>query len=645
MSENTICLVGNVNVGKSTVFNGLSEKRQNEVICPGTTVSYNTANIKGSEDILIDPPGINSLLVTSEDEKVSRNLVITQNVDQIVHVLDAHNMTRSISLVLQFSEFGIPTVFALNKDDMAQIRGISIDVEKLSVLFGVKVTRTVAREKQGITALKESLVYSAVPKRLLKFPTDIEAALQKITSLLEDKVYSPRGEALLMMTGDSSIRRMVENSLDSETLGQCERIVKDLQDQRRKPINLVLSELFMFHATRLVPEFQQKKDVYKTPFLTELGRRSSQLSLGIPLALIMLMSMYLFVGKLGAEYLVELLEGRLFGEFIVPVVKDLLAPLNTPWITDLFCGEFGLVSMGLNLAFGVLLPVLFTFYIFYGLMEDSGYLQRLSMLLDNLFRKMGMNGKGVMPLIMGLSCITMAIMTARMLDTKKEKFIVSLLLTLGIPCAPLFAVMFVIFGRLHWSAMVVVFGTIVVKILIAGFIANKLVPGQRGAFIIEVPPLRLPDIQPIFRRAVIRLTSFLREAVPIFLLASILLFAFDRLGGLNALRALASPAVKWLLGLPEHSVEILVMTLVRREAGAALLDQFFRQGYFNGVQAVVILIVMTSLLPCVNAIIVLFKERGWQQAAAIIGVVIPAAILVGTLVNYSCVLFRITFLP
>ncbi len=645
MSENMICLVGNVNVGKSTVFNGLTEKRHDEITCPGTSVIYHSANIRGSNDILIDPPGISSLLVSNEDEQVSRNLIFTRNVDKIIHVLDAHNMIRSISLVLQFSEFGIPVVFALNKDDVAQIRGISIDIEKLSVLFGVKVTRTVAREKQGITALKDSLIYSAIPKRLLEFPKDIEEALQKITSLLEGKVRAPRGEALLMLTEDSSIKKIVEPSLDAETIEKCEEIKKQLQDQRRKPINLVLSELFMFHATRLVPEFQQKKQVYKALFMTELGRLSSQFRLGIPLALIMLALMYLFVGKLGADYLVGLLEGRLFGNFIVPGVRDLVDHLGVPWITDLFCGEFGLVSMGLNLAFGVLLPVLFTFYIFYGLMEDSGYLQRLSILLNNVLRKMGMNGKGVMPLIMGFSCITMAIMTARMLDSKKEKFIVSLLLTLGIPCAPLVAVMFVIFARLHWSAMVVVFGTIVVKILIAGIIANKLVPGQHGAFIIEVPPLRFPDIQPIIRRAVIRLISFLKEAIPIFLFASIILFSFEKLGGLNALRTIADPAIKWLLGLPEHSVEILVMTLVRREAGAALLDQFFRQGYFNGVQAVVILIVMTSLLPCVNAVIVLFKERGWRQAAGIIGVIIPVAILTGTMVNYTCVLLGITFLP
>ena len=127
MSDETICLVGNVNVGKSTIFNGLADKKQNEVISPGTSVSYNTSTVRGKESVLVDAPGINSLIVSSEDEKVSRNLIVTRKVDKIIQVLDAHNMIRSISLALQFSEFAIPTIFVLNKDDMAQIRGISVD--------------------------------------------------------------------------------------------------------------------------------------------------------------------------------------------------------------------------------------------------------------------------------------------------------------------------------------------------------------------------------------------------------------------------------------------------------------------------------------------------------------------------------------
>jgi ferrous iron transport protein B len=595
------------------------------------------------DDVLIDPPGISSVFIQSEDEKVSRNLLIKKNVKKIIQVLDANNMSRSLALALQIAEFGIPMVFAVNMDDTAQSKGITIDTEKLSVLFGVKVSRTVARENHGIPNLKDSLQYCSIPKSLMKFPSDIEEKLQQLAELFQDQDFSPRGMALLLLNHDSSVEKIIAEKAGPEVLEKCRDIIKSQVKTRRKGIGLILTEIFIYHANRLTAEFVHREEQKKTPFLTALGRYSTRLSVGIPLAGLVAIMMYFFVGKIGAEFLVGIFEGRLFGEFIIPLVGKWLSPLGSEWITDFFCGDFGVVSVGLGLAFGVLLPVLLTFYLFFGFLEDSGYLPRLSILLDKLFRKMGMNGKGVMPLIMGFSCITMAILTARMLDTKKEKIIITMLLLLGIPCAPLLSVMFVIFAKLHWSAILVVFGIIIVKILVAGVVANKIVPGERGDFIIEVPPFRMPDIKLLARRACLRLFYFMKEAVPIFLLASVVLFVFEKLKGLDALRAALYPAVKLLLGLPEQSVEVLVMTIVRREAGAALLDQLFGRGIFNGLQAVVILVVMISLLPCVNAIIVLFKERELKTAAIIIGIIMPTAILVGTLVNYSCMFAGITF--
>jgi ferrous iron transport protein B len=291
----------------------------------------------------------------------------------------------------------------------------------------------------------------------------------------------------------------------------------------------------------------------------------------------------------------------------------------------------------------VVLPVLLTFYLFFGVLEDSGYMPRLSILLDRLFRKMGMNGKGVLPLIMGFSCITMAILTTRMLDTKKEKIIATLLLIMGIPCAPLLAVMFVVFSKVHWSAMFIVFGIIALQILIVGMIANRLVPGRRGDFIIEVPPIRIPGILLVLRRAFLRTYHFMVEAVPVFLGATAILFVFDRLGGLDLVRYMARPVVSGLLGLPEQGTEVLIMTVIRREAGAALLDQFHGHGFFNGAQTVVTLLVMTFLMPCVNAIIVIIKERGVRTALSIMAFVIPYAVLVGTVINLIFRLLNVTF--
>ncbi|MFH1761338.1 MAG: nucleoside recognition domain-containing protein [bacterium] len=231
--------------------------------------------------------------------------------------------------------------------------------------------------------------------------------------------------------------------------------------------------------------------------------------------------MYLFVGKFGAEFLVGLLEGGLFGNLLIPGLKDILGKIGNPHITDFFCGNFGVFSVGITLALGVVLPVLLTFYLFFGFMEDSGYLPRLSILLDRVFKKMGLNGKGVLPLIMGFSCITMALLTTRMLDKTKERNIAALLLV-RLPCAPLLAVMFVLFAKLHFSAMILVFGIIAAQVLLIGMAANKIIPGERGDFIIEVPSLRIPKFLPLLKRVFTRILGFLQEAVPVFIAASII---------------------------------------------------------------------------------------------------------------------------
>jgi len=163
---------------------------------------------------------------------------------------------------------------------------------------------------------------------------------------------------------------------------------------------------------------------------------------------------------------------------------------------------------------------------------------------------------------------------------------------------------------------------------------NKILPGDRGDFIIEAPPLRLPSFLPILKKATLRIKTFLIEAVPIFLIASFALFLFDKAGGLDLFRASLKPVTLKLLGLPVESVEIILMTIVRREAGAALLSLFFDSGIFNGTQTVVMLLIMTFLTPCINSMIVIFKERGVKTGLGIIGFVIPYALLVGAVVNF-----------
>jgi ferrous iron transport protein B len=362
-----------------------------------------------------------------------------------------------------------------------------------------------------------------------------------------------------------------------------------------------------------------------------------------PIAALVVFLMYLFVGQFGAQTLVGLFEGKLFGEWITPTTERLLAWIPSQFVIDAFIGEFGLVSVGLTLAFGVVVPVLVTFFFAFGILEDSGYLPRLSILLDRALRKIALNGKGILPLVLGFSCITMAILTTRMLETKRERFIATTLLVLGVPCAPLLAVMLVLLPAMSIWATVTVFGVITTQIIVVGFILGKVLPGRRSDFILELPPIRVPKFRNLVKKTLWRIWWFTKEAVPLFLLATFILFLLEKFGGLAFLERVAKPVITGFLGLPPEGVQIAIMTLIRRESGAALLKQFSDSGLFDSVHVVVSLLLLTFLSPCVNAVLVMLKERGVKGTLSIMVFVTSYALVVGATLSWICRTFGVSF--
>ncbi len=636
-------LIGNVNTGKTTLFNWLTGKNRKEISDRNFAVSYQMANLKGSNGIIYDIPGISGLMIQNEEEKLAMDIIMNKDINTIIQVLDAKNIRRSLVLALQMAEFEIPLIFNINMVDEAQSRGIKIDSRKLGNKLGIKVNETIANEREGIGKLFSMINEGKVIRTPVSFNDRIEDAIRRIESLLEHSVFSRRALAILLIYKNNYIEEYIQKKFGGGVMEKCLKIVSDLERTNHKPPGLIMSEYYFSYANRLADLISNKVEIQKTPLRSAISRYTTGLIPGIPIAVIIGIAMFFFVGKFGAQVLVDLLDGKLFKGFIIPSAVNILKPLNNSLITDFFCGEFGIISVGLALSFGVVFPVLLTFYIFFGFLEDSGYMPRFSILLDKVFRRIGLNGKGVLPIMMGFSCITMAILTTRMLDTKKEKIIITMILILGIPCAPLLSVMFVLFGKLRWTAVLVVFGVILFQILLVGFILNLVLPGKRGDFIMEVPDIRMPLLLPIFKKAMLRIKSFLIEAVPIFLITSVILFIFDKLGGLNLLRIVFKPIVQSIFGLPGESVEVLVMTIIRREAGAALLNKYFESGIYNGLQTVVMMIIMTILIPCINSIIIMFKEYGLKTVLAAVGFALPYSFLIGAVVNFVLTVLKIKF--
>jgi ferrous iron transport protein B len=299
--------------------------------------------------------------------------------------------------------------------------------------------------------------------------------------------------------------------------------------------------------------------------------------------------------------------------------------------------------VGVTYAIAIVLPVVATFFLAFGFLEDSGYIPRVAIFSDRIFRIMGLNGKAVLPMVLGLGCDTMATMTTRILGTPKERLIAILLLALGIPCSSQLATIMGILGGISFAALFTLFSVVLGQMLFVGFLAARVLPGQRSDFILELPPLRWPKLRNVLIKTGLRVRWYLGEAVPLFLVGTLLLFVLDRVGALAGITRGAQPLVVGLLGLPPRMAEVFLMGFLRRDYGAAGLFDLARAGQLTGVQAVVALTVMTLFVPCVANFLMIVKERGWKTGAAIVGVVTPIAILTGVVLNYGFRIFGVTF--
>jgi len=380
-------------------------------------------------------------------------------------------------------------------------------------------------------------------------------------------------------------------------------------------------------------------------FAHELGILTRRASTGIPILLVVLLLLYEFVGYTGAQIFVGLLEDVLFGRHLIPYLQTLLSP---GFFSQLIAGKYGLVSMGLTYALGIVLPVVGAFFIAFGLLEDSGYLPRLSILSDRLMRVMGLNGKAVLPMVLGFGCGTMATMSTRILNSKRERLIAILLLALGIPCSAQLGVLLGIASGISRKATLIVLGVVASQLLLVGYLASRIIPGKPGEFIFEIPPIRIPQFKNVLLKTWYRIQWYLKEAVPLFLIGTLLLFLLDtiHLMGKSLLmwiQAAMEPVLGGLLHLPSQAAGIFLLGFLRRDYGAAGLYDLAREGMLNGQQIVVSMIVLTLFVPCLASFLMIIKEQGLKRALAITGFIVPFSIMVGAVVGWILRAFNIQF--
>ncbi|MCM8815346.1 MAG: ferrous iron transport protein B, partial [Candidatus Omnitrophica bacterium] len=328
---------------------------------------------------------------------------------------------------------------------------------------------------------------------------------------------------------------------------------------------------------------------------------------GVLIAAFVIAGMYLFVGKFGAGFLVDVLEKKLFGNLINPFFINLFSRTQ-PLLKDFFAGDYGVITMALSYGLGIVLPITAVFFLFFGFLEDCGYFPRLAFLTDRIFKSIGLTGKAILPIVLGFGCGTMATLTTRILDTRKEKIIATILLSVAIPCSAQLGVVLGILGSISKLALLIWAASILIVMIITGNALNLLFPGD-SSFSMEIPPLRIPKIRNIGIKTGRRILWYLREALPLFVIGTIVLFLLDISGILGRFISILSPVIA-TMGLPEEMSRVFVMGFLRRDYGAAGMFDLFNKGVLNARQSVVGAVTLTLFVPCIAQFFVMIKERG-----------------------------------
>jgi len=568
-----IYLIGNPNVGKSVVFSRLTGVQVISSNYPGTTVEIGRGELLlGQEKVeVVDLPGIYSLEASSQADEVALSLLNEhpKNEIAVINIVDSTNLERNLLLTLQLLEQGFPVVVCLNMCDDAVHRGVHLDTAKLEELLNVPVISTCAVTGTGI-------------------------------KLLIGRINQAR----------PAVREKLDNQGRWALIGT---IIEQVQKLEHRHHNLreVLEDASVRPVTGLV------------------------MAAGI------IYSAFKFVRFIG-ESIITNITDPVFCNFYQPILEKMTGYWQEKgfWfhllIGDLINGKIdfkqslGVLTTAPYIEFGMVLPYVVAFYFILSLLEDIGYLPRLAILLDNILHRIGLHGYAIIPVLLGFGCNVPGILSTRVLESRRERFIASTLISIGVPCVPLQAMIFGLLGGFGGFYVAGVYGVLFSLTFILGLVLNRIMPGYSPEFLLEIPPYRFPSLEMLAQKLYFRVKGFLIEAVPVVLagICAINILLYFKL--FDALTAVFAPIINGVFGLPKEAVVALAIGFLRKDVAVGMLMPL-------GLSAKQLFISTTLLaifFPCVATFIVLWKELGFKDLVRSTLLMIVISLLVGAVLNF-----------
>ena len=469
----------------------------------------------------------------------------------------------------------------------------------------------------------------------------LEICISKLEPLLPpDYKISKRAIALLILQEDREILEAVKEK-EGEGFDAILGVIHEAKAHYTHPLSYIIGLRRQQESTRIANMVMNFKEGHSHSLKERLSKVLMNPVTGGPILLAVLYyGLYKFVGIFGAGVLVDFIENKVFGDYINPFMINLVRyAVPFKLAQELLVGEYGVITLGVRYAFAIILPIVATFFFAFAIVEDTGYLPRLAMLVDQLFKKIGLSGRAVIPLVLGFGCDTMATMVTRTLPTKRERIIATLLLALAIPCSAQMGVILALLAG-YPVGLIIWLSVIILVFLIVGYLASKIMPGELPSFYMEIPPLRLPQLSNILRKTGSRLGWYFKEILPLFIFASVLIWLGQITGVFAVLVKLLEYPIR-ALGLPDQAAVSFLFGFFRRDYGAAGLYDLKKVGLLSGNQLVVACITLTLFLPCIAQLLMNVKERGIRMGISMSLFILFFSFSIGYLVNLAFVLLHI----
>jgi ferrous iron transport protein B len=578
--QRNIVLVGNPNTGKSVVFHALTGLYVDVSNYPGTTVDV-TSGTRGN-DLITDTPGVYGIGSFNDEERVTKEIAL--DADVIINVVNGVQLQRDLFLTFQLADLGIPMVVAVNMMDEVAARGIEIDMEGLEEALGVPVVPIIATKNQGIDTLAARMEEARVGRG--------------DPDLVQGLAPETRARDVLALEEEEARREEIYVARRRRVDALYYRVVRE--PKAEDSWSSILSKLMLKPAT------------------------------GILILTGVIFLMYKFVGVFVAQTIVDFMEEVVMDGYFVPWVEGLMGRFveADSFLGTILIGEFGLLTMTITYIFGLLLPLVLGFYFMLAILEDTGYLPRIATLLDRLLMNIGLNGKAVIPTILGFGCVTMATITTRILGSRREQIIATVLLALTIPCSAQLGVISAMLAPLGVGYFVFYIGVIFAVYVLVGTILHRFLPGKSTDLLIDLPTLRWPRLGNVWQKTWSKTSHFLQEATPLFAIGALAISVMDYTGFLTAVQGWLAPVTEGWLRLPRETATAFIMGIVRRDFGAAGLYNM----NLTTVQTVISLTTITLFIPCIASVLIIWKERGWKEWLGITFGTFATAFFVGGII-------------